>query len=449
MWGNELNRSRKKGGKAGSGAPTETKDALNPASEKRDLTPSKAGGSKRRFSNRTLIILLILMLPLGYLSYRSTVVYRLRSMAFEVAELRSAGKWRTVEPLAVKWGQADPTAAEPWLIAAEAAEQLGSPDRMAQYLERLPPDDPRTPDLLLELATIYFGPLNKPLQGVVACEKAIELAPEHREARRRLLFYYGITMQREKIVRAAREAIEVGADSQETYVYLMGANWLSFSNAYELNGKWLKSGGDDEVFGIAEALHWRGATKNDPKIAALPEVDRERIRKAEQVEMLNKYFERYPQNTELLAFFLEESSVRGDVEEVEKLLGAVPSSAANDNRFWQYKGWYHAALAEWDEAEKCYRKAMELHPYAWRSQFELADVLRKSGRLDEVERLASLSLEGKDLQKTILQLPDVQSVPMNVFARMQDYSSRCGDSEVAKRMSARMLQHAGGAKPGQ
>src|SRR5690606_23933605 len=157
-----------------------------------------------------------------------------------------------------------------------------------QYLEKIPGDDPRAPDLLLELATIYFGPLNKPLQGVKAVERAIELAPEHREARRRLIFYYGITMQRAKVIEAAREAIRVGADSQETYVYLIGANWLSFSNAYELNGKWLQSDSNDEVFGIAEALHWRGATKNDPSVAALPEADRERIRKAEQVEMLKK-----------------------------------------------------------------------------------------------------------------------------------------------------------------
>ena len=430
--------------KAVTGTPAEPQGEQRPSSEKNDLAPNGKSRSKRRFSNRTLVFLLILMIPLGYMSYRSTVVYRLRSMAFEVAELRSAGKWRTVEPLAVKWGQADPTAAEPWLVAAEAAEQLGSPDRMAQYLERLPSDDPRTPDLLLELATIYFGPLNKPLSGLEAFEKAIELAPEHREAHRRLLFYYGITMQREKIIRTAREIIQIGADTQETYVYLMGANWLSFTNAYELNGKWLKSGTNDELYGIAEALHWRGATKNDPKIAALPEVDRERIRKAEQVEMLKKYFERYPHNAELLAFFLEESSVRGDVEEVEKLLAAVPVGSMNDNRFWHYKGWYHAALAEWEEAERCYRKALELHPYAWRSQFELADVLRKSGRLGEVERLASLSLEGKDLQKTILQLPDVQSVPMDLFARMQEYSSKCGDTEVAKRMSARMLTYNGG-----
>jgi tetratricopeptide (TPR) repeat protein len=364
-------------------------------------------------------------------------------MAFEASELRNAGKWRLLEPLAVKWGQADPSIAMPWLYAAECAERLGSPDRMAQYLERIPANDPRSPDLLLELATLYFGALNRPQQGVLACEKAIELAPEHQEARRRLIFYYGITMQREKVIEATREAIRVGADTQETYVYLIGANWLSFSNAYELNGKWLQSGSDDEVYGIAEALHWRGATKNDPKVSQLPEADRERIRKAEQVEMLKKYQTRFPKNSELLAFFLEESSVRGDIDEVEKLLAQVPASAANDNRFWHYKGWYHANLSEWEEAEKCYRKALELHPYAWRSQFELADVLRKSGNLAEVERLSQLSLEGKDLQKTILQLPDVQSVPMEVFQRMQKYATECGDSPVAGRMLERIRQYSG------
>ena len=402
------------------------------------------GRSRRRFSNRTLIVLIVLLIPLGYLSFRSVRVYQLRSMAFEANELRNAGKWRTLEPLAVKWGQADQTTAIPWLFAAECAERLGAPDRMAQYLEQIPQEDPRAPDLLLELATIYFGPLNRPQQGVQACERALQLVPEHREARRRLIFYYGITMQREKVIELTRDTIRIGSDTQETYVYLLGANWLSFSNAYELNGKWLQSMSNEEVYGIAEALHWRGATKNDPSVAQLPEADRERIRKAEQAEMLKKYFARFPKNTELLAFFLEESSVRGDVDEVEKLLAEVPASAAKDNRFWHYKGWYHANLSEWQEAEKCYRKALELHPYAWRSQFELADVLRKSGDLREVERLSQLSLEGKDLQKTILQLPDVQSVPMDIFKRMQRYANDCGDSPVATRMKERIKQYGGG-----
>lgn len=430
-------------------AATNSEATTDVAKESAQIAASQGMLGKRRFSNRTLVILVLLLIPLGYLSYRSARVYRLRSMAFEASELRNSGKWRTLEPLAVKWGEADPTTAIPWLYAAECAEKLGSPDRMAQYLERIPSDDPRAPDLLLELATIYFGPLNQPDKGVKACERAVELAPEHREARRRLIFYYGITMQREKVIEATRGAIQVGADSQETYVYLMGANWLSFSNAYELNGKWLQSGGNDEIYGIAEALHWRGATKNDPSVAQLPEADRERIRKAEQVERLKKYFERFPKNPELLAFFLEESSVRGEIEEVEKLLAQVPVSAGNDNRFWHYKGWYHANLSEWNEAEKCYRKALELHPYAWRSQFDLADVLRKSGQLDQVERWSQLSLEGKDLQKTILQLPDVQSVPMEVFKRMQKYAADCGDSSVAGRMLERIQQFGRSGNNGQ
>lgn len=405
--------------------------------------------SKRTFSNRTLVILSVLLLPLGYLSYRSVRLYNLRSMAFEASELRSTGKWRTLEPLAVKWGKADPSIAIPWLYAAECAEKLDAPDRMAQYLEHIPSDDPRAADLLLELATIYFGPLNQPEKGVNAVERAMELDPENREARRRLIFYYGITMQRVKVIQAAREAIRIGADSQETYVYLLGANWLSFSNAYELNGKWLKSGSNDEIFGIAEALHWRGATKNDPSVALLPEADRDRIRKEQQLKLLKTQFEKFPKNPELLAFFLEESSVRGDMDEVERLLAQVPVSAANDSRFWHYKGWYHANLSEWNEAEKCYRKAIELYPYSWRSQFDLADVLRKSGKADEVERWALLALEGKDLQKTILQLPDVQSVPIEVFKRMQKYAEDCGDPSVAGRMLERLRQLGVGKDIGQ
>jgi hypothetical protein len=81
---------------------------------------------------------------------------------------------------------------------------------------------------------------------------------------------------------------------------------------------------------------------------------------------------------------------------------------------------------------------LALHPYAWRSQFELAAVLRKQQRLPAAERMIALSMEGKRLRETILQLPDVQSVPPQVLQQMRHYAEACGDTAVAERLSQRL-----------
>jgi hypothetical protein len=70
----------------------------------------------------------------------------------------------------------------------------------------------------------------------------------------------------------------------------------------------------------------------------------------------------------------------------------------------------------------------------------LAEVLRRLQKFEEVETLNQLSLMGKELRETILQLPDVQSVPVDVFQKMQRYAAGCGDELTATRMAERLEQ---------
>jgi hypothetical protein len=52
-------------------------------------------------------------------------------------------------------------------------------------------------------------------------------------------------------------------------------------------------------------------------------------------------------------------------------------------------------------------------------------------------------MKGKELRKTILQLPDVQSVSPKMLKEMQLYAQECGDEEVAQRLAKRMEQWGG------
>lgn len=425
-----------------------TKTSPRRRSRRSETTPA-AAPARRRYPRWLKVVLGVLLVLGGWAAYRNIQVYQLRELAIEAQEARQAGHWGDVEAITRRWVKRDPQAAVAWLMAAEAAQQRGAVERAAGYLDQLPDEDWRTPTAMLELATMNFGPLNRPVRGEAALQRAIALDPMHAEARRRLVFFYGITLQRTKMAEEAREAIERGCDVPETYVYLMGTDWLTFTNAHEYNEKWLRSGTNLETHFVAHVVHWAGAKGLDEQPEFVEDVDAHAVALAEHERHLRACFEQYPDNPELLAFFLKKKSTEADVQGVAELLARVPATAANDGRFWHYKGWLHAAREELEAAEAAYRRALEVNPYDWRSQLQLAEVLRKQQRFDEVESLVALSMEGKELRKTVLQLPDVQAVPIAVMEQMRGYAERVQDHRVAEQLALRITQmRSSGAAPG-
>ena len=391
--------------------------------------------------------------------YRGMRVIELRTLAIEASEALHAGQWQHLETVSRRWQEKDPNAGMAWLLAAQAADKLQSPGRMAGYIEHMPDEDPNKAAALLDVATAYFGPLNQPSLGEAACLKSLQLEPNNIEARRRLIFYYCMTLQRTKLIEHARAAIGSETDTPETYVYLIGADWITLSNAADYNGKWLQSTDTSENFLVAYLIHWAGAmgvnaveqdsdslasaaATGDPllqsRIATLLGQSSNNSVVNDQKQQIVKCMELYPQNSELIAFQLREAAADGSVDRVAKLLGKVPESAAGDNRFYHYKGWLHEALGENDQAIEAYRAALLLNPFDWRSQLKLAAVLVLVGETAEADRLAKLGVDGKDLRETIMRLADVQSIPMPVLESMLDYCQRCGDELVASGLAKRI-----------
>lgn len=387
--------------------------------------------------------------------YRGMRVIELRTLAIEASEALHSGQWRHLEMVSRRWQEKDPNAGMAWLLAAQAAEKLQSPGRMARYVERMPDEDPNKAVALLDVATAYFGPLNQPSLGETACLKSLQLEPNNVEARRRLVFYYCMTLQRAKMIEYARDAIATGTDTPETYVYLIGADWITLSNAADYNGKWLQSSDASENFLVAYLIHWAGATGVDAveqqvdtlagvDLSARPELQ-SRLSSllgpadsSDHKQRILECMELYPKNVELLAFKLREAAADGSVDRVSTLLSQVPESAGGDNRFYHYKGWLHETLGENDQAIQAYREALRLNPFDWRSQLKLAGSLRLVGETAEADRLAELAVDGKDLRETIMRLADVQTIPMSVLQSMLDYCRRCGDELVANGLAKRV-----------
>jgi tetratricopeptide (TPR) repeat protein len=249
------------------------------------------------------------------------------------------------------------------------------------------------------------------------------------------------------MVEQIRAAIQHGTDTRENYVYLIGADYLVFSNGAEQNHHWLKSTHDHELFLVARALHLIGTGvvgdehADDPDQLVVKDSRQEALKEHEHV--LADYLDRFPQDSELLVYFLMKASNNGELDRVRELLGQAPPSAAKDNRFWRYRGWLLQSQQKYPEAEKAYRRALELFPFDYLSHHQLAQVLRAMGRDQEVAWMQQLAARGNELRREMLQLPDARSVTGDQLLRIADYMEDCGDQAVTDALRARIAQIGG------
>ncbi len=385
----------------------------------------------RRYITRLLIIAGVMCVgSIGYLAYGR---YRVSSLEAACNAARRAKRWPELEQLSTQWIEWEQEKATPWLYAAEAADEQGQQIRSASYLYYLPNDDPRTPAALLELSHLQFGALNQPIAAAKTCERILRIQPAIAEAHRRLVFYYAMSRQRAEMIREARRAIGVGCDTPETYLYLLGADWITFTNGYEINQKWLHSSPGNEVFVVAGGCHRVRSKSMDETIEPK---DANGVSQSEL--MMNDLLAEFPKNLELLAYHLDLASLRGDETRVTELLSQAPPESQADSRFWRYKGWVHESRHEFDEAEAAYLKAIELNPFDGQAHHELAAIYRRFKDLPLVEKYQTLAILGKAIMRECLQLPNSQSISDELLQKMANYADLCGDDLTAARLRERV-----------
>ncbi len=386
-------------------------------------------------------ILAVALVAIGSVAASSALKRKVvASFAETCRQAHEARDWPALEPAAQRWLAWEPGKAEPLLYLAEATFETAQYDRAAEALGQMPDGDPRTPKALLERSSLLFDVLNRPIEAAQTLERAIRLDPRHVEARRRLVFFYAFTLQRRKMVEAAYDAIQYDCDLPETYVYVISRDWMSFANGYDQNTKWMQSNPQEELFLVARAIYRITARGLDSVDDPREDGPRAPDGTPYHRQVAAEYLERFPQNLEILAYHLERGVTTGDIDQVERLLARAPKASADDNRFWRCRGWLHAARDRLEEAEACYRKALEINRYDWLTRHQLAGVLRRLKRFDEVQTLERVSKEGKDLRRDILQLENVAKVPAEILARMAQHAANCGDLLVADKLAQRIAQ---------
>jgi tetratricopeptide (TPR) repeat protein len=428
-----------------------------------------------------VVVAAAIILPIagagGWLGLRMLSQWRHQQYADQCRQYLKMQDWKRLEEVADIWCRYDPKNAEALIYAAEAAQQQKNYEGAVALLNRIPDDDSRAVAALLARTNLLFGSLNDPIEGAATCERILRIDPSAAEPRQRLIFYYAMTLQRSLMEHHIREAIRLGVDTPEDYVYLIGKDWLVFTNGAELNHHWLESHPDCEPMIVARALHLILTGKSSETGTYIEPAVKIRLRNkmpsGESAEtsaagtedlggqldigamqddshthfleriydfdiVMAGYLEKYPRNVELLCYFLAKSSTHGDQERVAELLGQAPPEAVSDNRFWRYKGWLHAERGELREAEEALQQALQLHPYDYISRHYLADVLRRSDRFEDVEYVEGLSTEGSELRRILIEMPNAREVPAGVLNRMAYYARFCGDEDVADALSRRV-----------
>lgn len=361
----------------------------------------------------------------------------MRQECQRVLQLR---RWDRLQELGTRWTTDDPQSGEAWIFLAEAFNGREDFQKAMECLTRVPDSSPQAEVALTAQMNLQFGPLNRPRDGAVTAARIIQLNPQSNVAQQRLIFFLTMTLQRDRLNKQIRLALETGTEPPEAYVYLFFLDSLFFANGAELNGHWLLGEPDSELFEVGEAVFIAETLD-----ASVSMDDRETAQAAQRAQsrkdsVLKELLQKYPHNSELLAYQLRECILTGNVPQAVELLAQATVAAEQDNRFWRFKGWIHANRNEPSAAESAYRQALKLHPLDSGTRHALAELLQRQQRSKEVEQLRSLVSRANEIRRAIHRAPSARQIPRDVLMQLADYAKDCGDNQVASVLKKRIQQ---------
>jgi tetratricopeptide (TPR) repeat protein len=355
-----------------------------------------------------------------------------RHLRADLQQAAAAGRWAQVAVLARRLTELDPADGEAWLLAARAEQGQGNPAASARLLSQMPAENEQKFRALRGLVELQLGPLNSPRDAERTLREMLQRDPRSEFAHQRLIFFYALTLQRQELVRQARQAMELECEPTEAYVYLFFADSLHFSNGPEMNQRWLAGNPDSELFRVAAAIHIATALEGGPLRDDLSTVREVRRMMDNRERVLAELLKRYPQNLELLAWHIDRAIRQGDIDRAIELLGKLPSEADSDNRFLRFAGWAQAQLGHDEAALSYYDQALEKHPLDWNTRHLIAELRRRQLNFDEVERMEKLVRVADDLRRELDVVPDANSAQPELLTKLAAYAEQCGDELFAK-----------------
>lgn len=411
-----------------SASPSTRKKQARKSQPKQHTAPAPASSRKLNWLLGCVFILVLgLVIRFALRRFESQEIAEFRTA---VATAERAGDWEGMELSARNWAEEHPLTYEPWAAAAKAALGMGQPDMAAEYLARMPEDSPL--EGFHQLGMLQVETLGMPFAAEETLLRTLETYPKDLETHFRLLFLYSMTCQADKLQQEVERAIELGCDAKGTYAYLFSRHWLTYTNGYDTNMRWLQLQPESPILRAAAITHLE-ANPNLNQIAVASGITESTSEYYEA--SIAKQREELPNNLQLLARELDILCEAGDIEAVGERLSAAPSESKSDGRFWRFFGWYHAATGDNTKAHEAYDQSLALEPLDWRTHLEYSQFLRQSGDAVEAAKHQAIGELGQKISAGMRTSPRVDRLtPPTLYNDLADFFDQAGETKHAKRL---------------
>ena len=378
---------------------------------------------KRRNRSLGIAVIVILVFAAAIFTVQQLMSRRSdESYLAECTQLADAEKWEDLKRVASRWVADSEMPDEALIHLAEAHLQSGDPAGAVGYLLDVPARSSRSYAALITASDLQFGPAGDPLGGVETLKLMAQQKPSSVTTRQRLIFFYAVTLQREKMLDAIYEAMEFGSEPLDCYAYLLIADHLSFTNGFKKNSEWLEADPDEELFQVARMVQ---LIRN----VAVAENATVRAQLDTYLAAFEKLREKYPQNPALLEAALGRAIDAFDVEAAEKLVAELPDTV-NDSVLLRQKAWLRFQQGEYQQSLNLLETSRRLFSLDWHTWHELAACRRRLGDSKGAGEAAAIALVGKALRKEVMQLDATTGISPDLLARIADYAKQCGDWRV-------------------
>lgn len=366
--------------------------------------------------------------------------YRCSALARQCRSARNKGEWDNLRLLAADWTSRDPNSGDAWFNRGMAATGLSQWSDAADHFWNVPDASSQVVPAMIELSKISFTHLNQPLKGEAACERILRINPLATGAHQQLIWYYAMTLQRAKLRQQILKAIELGSEPREAFIYYFLLYSLKSEEAVELNTRWLEDSPNSELFLVARVINSPDPRIGSPETPELPVPNKEsgEATQNDKVSQVSELLTRFPHNLELIAYLAEERFTRGDFVNAAEILKNAPESAAQDSRFWRFKGWLHEANGELQESVAAYRQSLALHPTDWNTMYRLTVVERRADNHPEVKKLTELLQRGNEARQRLRKEKAVEIATPEIMQDLASLFRDCGDVQIATAMESRL-----------